>query len=83
MPTYDYKCLSCNYEFEQFQLMTDKPLKKCPVCGDKVERLIGTGACIIFKGSGFYETDYKNKPKPSCPPEKAATCPNACPAKQQ
>ena len=61
MPTYDYKCLSCNYEFEQFQLMTDKPLKKCPICGGKVERLIGTGAAIIFKGSGFYETDYRSE----------------------
>ena len=62
MPTYDYRCLECGHPFEAFQSMTDKPLKKCPLCAGKVKRLIGTGAGVIFKGSGFYETDYKRKP---------------------
>ena len=61
MPTYEYECQNCNHLFEEFQSMTAKPLKKCPECGGKVKRLIGTGAGIIFKGSGFYETDYKRK----------------------
>ncbi len=60
MPTYDYECEACEHTFEQFQSMSDKPLKKCPVCGKrKLQRLVGAGAGIIFKGSGFYETDYK------------------------
>lgn len=61
MPTYDYECITCSHQFEQFQAITAKPLKKCPECGGKVKRLIGSGAGIIFKGSGFYETDYKRK----------------------
>lgn len=61
MPTYDYKCAKCGHQFESFQKMTDKPLKKCPECKGAVKRLIGTGAGIIFKGSGFYQTDYKSK----------------------
>ena len=61
MPTYDYKCKECEHEFEEFQQMTAKPLKKCPECDGKVKRLIGAGAGVIFKGSGFYETDYKKK----------------------
>ena len=61
MPTYDYKCEKCGYEFEQFQSITAKPLRKCPECGKTaLNRLIGTGAGIIFKGSGFYETDYRS-----------------------
>lgn len=59
MPTYEYECQKCGHIFEAFQLMTAKPLRKCPECGGKVKRLLGTGAGIIFKGSGFYETDYK------------------------
>ena len=59
MPTYEYVCESCGHEFEQFQNMSDKPLKKCPKCSKKVRRLLGTGSGIIFKGTGFYETDYK------------------------
>ena len=60
MPTYEYECKACKYEFEAFQSMKDEPLKKCPECGkDELVRLLGTGAGIIFKGSGFYETDYK------------------------
>ena len=61
MPTYEYECTKCGYVFERFQKMTDEPLKRCPKCRCKVKRLIGTGAGIIFKGSGFYETDYRSK----------------------
>lgn len=60
MPTYDYKCLDCQFDFEYFQSMSDEPLKNCPKCNGKVKRLIGAGAGPIFKGSGFYQTDYKN-----------------------
>lgn len=60
MPTYDYKCDACGEEFEHFQSITSKTLRKCPSCGKlKLRRLIGTGAGVIFKGSGFYETDYR------------------------
>ena len=63
MPTYDYQCHTCGKTFEVFQSMRDKKLTKCPdkECGGKVERLLGTGAGIIFKGSGFYETDYRSE----------------------
>jgi len=61
MPTYEYECKDCHHDFEVFQSMSAKPIRKCPECGGKVKRLIGTGAGIIFKGSGFYETDYKQK----------------------
>ena len=62
MPNYDYKCQSCSSVFEVFQPMKAKKLKKCPdsACGGDVERLIGTGAAVIFKGSGFYSTDYRS-----------------------
>lgn len=59
MPTYEYECETCHCHFEEFQKMTDKPIQKCPKCGKKVKRLISTGAGFIFKGSGFYITDYK------------------------
>lgn len=65
MPTYDYKCLKCEKIFEIFQSMKDEPLKNCPDCNGKVKRLIGAGAGAIFKGSGFYQTDYKNSSKTS------------------
>ncbi len=62
MPTYEYACPKCGHQFEQFQSMRDEPLKKCPKCGKTgVKRLIGGGAGLIFKGSGFYITDYKKK----------------------
>ncbi|OGV58851.1 MAG: FmdB family transcriptional regulator [Lentisphaerae bacterium RIFOXYA12_FULL_48_11] len=61
MPTYEYECTKCQHHFEKFQSMKDKPLQKCPECRGKVRRLLGAGAGIIFKGSGFYETDYKKK----------------------
>ena len=62
MPTYDYKCNECDHSFELFQHMTEKPVKKCPACGKlKVQRVIGSGGGIIFKGSGFYQTDYRSE----------------------
>ena len=60
MPTYDYKCTNCNYTFEYFQPMTAEPLTECPNCKGTVKRIIGKGAGPIFKGSGFYQTDYKS-----------------------
>lgn len=60
MPTYDYECQACQHHFEQYQAMSAKKLRKCPACGKpKLVRLVGMGAGVIFKGSGFYETDYK------------------------
>lgn len=61
MPTYEYVCQKCRHEFEQFQSIKDKPLSKCPQCKGKVIRKIGTGAGLIFKGSGFYITDYRSE----------------------
>ena len=63
MPTYEYKCLNCDYTFEVFQSMSAKVIEECPKCGGKVKRLIGAGAGPIFKGKGFYQTDYKNTQK--------------------
>jgi putative FmdB family regulatory protein len=62
MPSYDYKCLNCGDTFEHFQKMSDKPLKICIKCGGELKRMIGSGLTPIFKGSGFYQTDYKSKP---------------------
>ena len=80
MPTYDYKCLACKRTFEISQRMTESPKRKCAKCGGKVQRLIGGGGGIIFKGSGFYATDYRSDtykkkaasetPKPSSEPSK-------------
>ena len=62
MPTYEYKCAACGYEFERFQSIKAPPIKKCPECGkSKVKRLIGMGAGLLFKGSGFYITDYRGE----------------------
>ena len=61
MPTYDYQCDNCDHTMEAFQSITAKPLKKCPECSKlRLKRLIGTGAGLIFKGSGFYQTDYRS-----------------------
>ncbi len=61
MPTYEYACEACGHKFEEFQSMSAKPIKKCPVCHkNKVQRLISAGAGFIFKGSGFYITDYRS-----------------------
>jgi len=63
MPTYDYKCSACEYRFEVFQGINEQPLRQCPRCNGTVQRIIGSGSGLIFKGSGFYITDYKkNKP---------------------
>lgn len=59
MPTYSYECKDCGHTYDAFQAMKDDPHTVCPQCGGKVERLIGAGAGIVFKGSGFYVTDYK------------------------
>jgi len=61
MPTYEYECQKCGHEFEEFQGITAKLLKACPKCKGKVKRLLGAGAGFIFKGSGFYQTDYRSK----------------------
>lgn len=61
MPTYEYECTKCGHEFELFQSITEEPRKRCPKCRGKVRRLLGTGAGILFKGSGFYQTDYRSE----------------------
>ena len=76
MPTYDYECSVCGHRFEAFQKMTDEPLKKCPSCEGGVRRLIGAGCGLIFKGSGFYITDYKKNH--SCGDTKKSEQPNKC-----
>ena len=87
MPTYEYECEKCGRAFERSQKMMDAPLKKCPFdgCGGRVHRLVSAGTGVIFKGSGFYETDYRRKAgseASSCPAAKSAACPNSamCPA---
>ena len=75
MPTYDYLCRSCGHRFEMFHSIMAEPIRECPVCKQKkVTRLLTGGAGLIFKGSGFYITDYKNKKTPpvadSAKPEK-------------
>ncbi|NLX96812.1 MAG: zinc ribbon domain-containing protein [Rhodopirellula sp.] len=62
MPTYDYECDGCGHAFELFQRISENPKRKCPKCGkQKLRRLIGAGAAIMFKGSGFYSTDYRSE----------------------
>ncbi len=61
MPTYHYRCPSCGHEFERFEKMNAKSRAKCPACGKRAERMISGGAGLVFKGSGFYITDYKRK----------------------
>ena len=62
MPTYEYQCDACEHNFDEFQSMSEEPLKKCPKCGKKkLRRVFGAGAAILFKGSGFYETDYRSE----------------------
>lgn len=75
MPTYDYKCLDCGHTFEMFQRMSDEPISECPQCKGKVKRLFGTGLRPIFKGSGFYETDYKSNGSKSS--SKSTSVPNS------
>jgi putative FmdB family regulatory protein len=85
MPTYEYECANCKKTFDVFQKITDRPLEKCPKCHKKINRLIGGGSGIIFKGSGFYATDYRKgsqkspKPKSPCASSKegCSSCPHA------
>jgi putative FmdB family regulatory protein len=82
MPTYDYICNACGHEFEQMQSMSDEPLKICPSCEkDEVVRKISGGTGVIFKGSGFYKTDYadKKETKPTPPkPTSGGCCSGGC-----
>jgi putative FmdB family regulatory protein len=59
MPNYEYKCGNCGYKFEKYQKMSDKPIEKCPKCGGTIRRLFSKDVGIIFKGPGFYSTDYR------------------------
>jgi putative FmdB family regulatory protein len=81
MPTYQYRCTGCGHDFEEFQLISEPPLEECPQCGDRVKRLISGGAGLLFKGNGFYITDYrsasykkdaKKEAPPSTKPDKNA-----------
>lgn len=74
MPTYDYECKNCGHHFEKFQSITADPLKECPKCKKDVVRLISSGSGFIFKGAGFYATDYR-KGSPAQPGP--ASCPSA------
>lgn len=76
MPTYSYKCTSCDYEFNQFHAMSAEPVSVCPQdgCNGTVERLWGSGSGILFKGTGFYETDYKRK-NMGCAGGDCSSCP--------
>ncbi|MFZ1932265.1 MAG: zinc ribbon domain-containing protein [Thermoguttaceae bacterium] len=77
MPTYDYVCDACRHQFEAFHSIKAEPLQKCPECGrKKLRRLIGPGAAIVFKGSGFYKTDYRSESyKKGAAAEKSAATP--------
>jgi putative FmdB family regulatory protein len=84
MPTYDYVCQDCSHAFEHFQTMSSDPLSVCPQCKGKLKRLIGAGAALIFKGTGFYCTDYKkagtdDKGSKDGKPVKESTTPAAAP----
>ena len=85
MPTYEYECSACGHAFEALQTMTEPKLTKCPECKkNKLARLIGSGSGVIFKGTGFYETEYKKKSEPvSKPADKPANCSDCstCPHK--
>lgn len=77
MPTYEYRCKKCGHTFELFQGMTDKPITKCPRCNGNVERLIGSGGGLLFKGDGFYATDYRSESyKKAARAEKPVTSPS-------
>ena len=77
MPTYEYECEACGHHFDEFQSMSEEPLTKCPKCGKKkLRRLFGTGSAVLFKGSGFYETDYRSDSyKSAAKADKEATAP--------
>ena len=82
MPTYEYECEKCKHHFDVFQKMSDRTVRACPKCKGKVTRLIGAGSGVIFKGSGFYQTDYKNaeaRKDETCKEPKSDAC-KTCPA---
>lgn len=86
MPTYEYECTKCDHRFEVFQSMKDEPLKRCPKCRCKIRKVLGSGAGIIFKGSGFYQTDYRSKDyHEAAKKEKSAatSAPNESPKKSE
>jgi putative FmdB family regulatory protein len=78
MPTYEYRCRSCDHQFEEFHSITAPPRRKCPACGkNQLERLIGSGAGVIFKGGGFYQTDYRSDSyKKAAEADKKSTSPD-------
>jgi len=78
MPTYEYECLSCKHKFEILQSITARPKTKCPECGKKLKKLISSTGGFIFKGAGFYATDYKKTGHPPATPAPGA-CPKANP----
>lgn len=80
MPTYEYECKKCGQITEAFQPITDSPLKKCAKCGGRLKRLIGVGGGIIFKGSGFYATDYRSSDYKKSVQEDAKKDSSPCPA---
>ena len=90
MPTYDYECLKCGHRFEQFQSITDAPRQRCPQCRGRVQRIISGGGGLLFRGSGFYITDYrsegykkaaqKDKPSSSSPASSSKSEPAKTPA---
>ncbi|MBN3038310.1 MAG: zinc ribbon domain-containing protein [Candidatus Omnitrophica bacterium] len=80
MPTYEYECKKCGHRFEKFQQITQAPLKSCPKCHGRLKRLIGTGGGIIFKGSGFYATDYRNKKYHDDKQSAEKACDKTCPS---
>ena len=89
MPTYEYECDACGHRFEEFQRISDKPLRTCPNCKKrKLRRLIGAGAAVLFKGSGFYQTDYRSKDytekaKADKPPSESKTSSGGKPKKSE
>ena len=80
MPTYEYQCQKCKHEFEAFQQIKDRPLSKCPKCKGEVKRLISSGAGFIFKGSGFYTTDYRSREYKEKQKQDKGTSAPSCPA---
>jgi len=78
MPTYAYRCKSCGHEFEEFQKISDEPIRICPKCKkESVVRIIGSGAGLVFKGSGFYLTDYKKSSTSSAGPSSSSEKPTS------
>jgi putative FmdB family regulatory protein len=79
MPTYEYECEKCGHRFELFQSMKEPPKRRCPRCRGRVRRLLGTGAGIVFKGSGFYTTDYRSESYKSDKKKESGDSPKAKP----